>query len=390
VLHCQKCGIVGVPYQDLPVVLPYKVEFKGEEGSPLDKVESFVKATCPKCGGEARRETDTMDTFFDSSWYYFRYTSPQEDKQPFNPQAADYWLPVDLYIGGVEHAILHLIYARFFCKFLRDLGLTTVDEPFPRLVAQGMVTKDGFAMSKSKGNVVYPDDVVKKYGADTLRLFILFASPPEKEFAWNDKGIEGCFRFLNRVWAVVQENLDLFKDMSKNKVEGKKEEKKSRLRIKMHQTIKKVGEDIEKRHHLNTAISSIMEFHNQIKREMDGLRKSENGSALLRESLETLVLLLSPFSSHLCEELWERMGHKSSLVHTPWPSFDPNLAREEKVTIVVQVNGKLRGKFEAEMDSDEDQVKEMALGLSRIQKLLAGQKPKKVIHVKNRLVNIVT
>jgi leucyl-tRNA synthetase len=390
VLYCQKCGIVGVPYQDLPVVLPYNVEFKGEEGSPLDKVESFVRTTCPKCGGEARRETDTMDTFFDSSWYYFRYTSPQEDKQPFNPQAADYWLPVDLYIGGVEHAILHLIYARFFCKFLRDLGLTTVDEPFPRLLAQGMVTKDGFAMSKSKGNVVYPDDVVKKYGADTLRLFILFASPPEKEFAWNDKSIEGCFRFLNRVWAVVQENLDLFKDMSKNKVEGKKEEKKSRLRVKMHQTIKKVGEDIEKRYHLNTAISSIMEFYNQIKREMDGLRKSENGSALLRESLETLVLLLSPFSSHLCEELWERMGHKSSLVHNPWSSFDPNLAREEKVTIVVQVNGKLRGKFEAEMDSDEDQVKEMALGLSRIQKLLAGQKPKKVIHVKNRLVNIVT
>jgi leucyl-tRNA synthetase len=331
-----------------------------------------------------------MDTFFDSSWYYFRYTSPQEDKQPFDPQAADYWLPVDLYIGGVEHAILHLIYARFFCKFLRDLGLTTVDEPFPRLLAQGMVTKDGFAMSKSKGNVVYPDDIVKKFGADSLRLFILFASPPEKEFAWNDKGIEGCFRFLNRVWGVVQENLDLFKDKSKDKVEGKKEEQKSRLRIKMHQTIKKVGEDIERRYHLNTAISSIMEFYNQIKREMDGLRKSENGSALLRESLETLVLLLSPFSSHLCEELWERMGHKSSLVHTPWPSFDPNLAREEKVTIVVQVNGKLRGKFEAEMDSDEDQVKEMALGLSRIQKLLAGQKPKKVIHVKNRLVNIVT
>jgi len=330
-----------------------------------------------------------MDTFFDSSWYYFRYTSPQEDKQPFNPQAADYWLPVDLYIGGVEHAILHLIYARFFCKFLRDLGLTTVDEPFPRLLAQGMVTKDGFAMSKSKGNVIYPDDIVRKYSADTLRLFILFASPPEKEFAWNDKGIEGCFRFLNRVWGAVEENLELFKDESKDKKEEKENEPSSRLRRKMHQTIKKVGEDIEHRYHLNTAISSIMEFYNQIKKEMDELRKSKSGRALLRESLEALVLLLSPFSSHLCEELWEKMGHHSSLVHTPWPSFDPELAREEKVTIVVQVDGKLRDKFEADRDSDEEQIKEMALGLSRIQKLMAGQKPRKVIYVKNKLVNIV-
>jgi leucyl-tRNA synthetase len=201
---------VGVPYKDLPVVLPYDVKFKGGDGSPLEKAGNFVNTTCPKCRGRAKRETDTMDTFFDSSWYYFRYTSPDEKSVPFNPQAADYWLPVDLYIGGVEHAILHLIYARFFCKLLRDLGLTTVDEPFPRYLAQGMVTKNGFAMSKSRGNVVYPDEMVKKYGADTLRLFIIFASPPEKEFAWNDQGIEGCFRFLSRVWTMVIENLDLF------------------------------------------------------------------------------------------------------------------------------------------------------------------------------------
>jgi len=389
VVYCQKCGIVGVPYRDLPVVLPYDVEFKGVEGSPLEKVESFVSTTCPQCGGKARRETDTMDTFFDSSWYYFRYTSPQEEKQPFNPQAADYWLPVDLYIGGVEHAILHLIYARFFCKILRDLGLTTIDEPFPRLLAQGMVTKDGFAMSKSKGNVVYPDDMVKKYGADTLRLFILFASPPEKEFAWNDKGIEGCSRFLNRVWAVVQENLDLFKDKSATQIKGEVEGEASRLRIKMHQTIRKVNEDIEKRYHLNTAISSIMEFYNQIKAKMEGLRKNKRGKAILRESLEALILLLSPFSSHLCEELWQKMGHKTLLIRSPWLSFDPSLAREAKVTIVVQVNGKLRGKFEAEMDSAEKEIKEMALGLSRIQSLVAEKKPKKVIYVKNRLVNIV-
>lgn len=388
VIYCQKCGIVGVPYKDLPVVLPREVELKGEEGSPLEKVESFVKTACPECGGEARRETDTMDTFFDSSWYYFRYTSPQEKKLPFNPQAADYWLPVDLYIGGVEHAILHLIYARFFCKVLRDLGLTSISEPFPRLLAQGMVTKDGFAMSKSKGNVVYPDDMAKKYGADTLRLFILFASPPEKEFAWSDKGIEGCYRFLNRVWATVNENLDLFKERMGIQEEEPGEEA-SGLRKKMHQTIKRVSEDIEKRYHLNTAISSIMEFHNQIKREADKLRQNAEGRAMLKDCLEALIVLLSPFSSHMCEELWERMGHKTLLVRFPWPSFDPDLARSERVTIVVQLNGKLRGKFEAERDLPEEQVKETALGLNRIQQLIGKKKPRKVIYVENKLVNIV-
>ncbi|NQT80323.1 MAG: leucine--tRNA ligase [Candidatus Aminicenantes bacterium] len=389
VIYCKNCGIVGVPYEDLPVLLPSEVEFEGEEGSPLENVESFVKTTCPKCHEVARRETDTMDTFFDSSWYHYRYTSPHEEKLPFNSKAADYWLPVDLYIGGVEHAILHLIYARFFCKFFRDFGLSEVNEPFPRLLAQGMVTKDGAKMSKSKGNVVDPDDIVEKYGADTLRLFILFASPPEKEFAWNDEGIEGCYKFLNRVWLVLQENLDLYKDKSSSKVKKKEEEKPTSLIIKMHQTIKKVSEDIEKRYHLNTAISSLMEYYNQIKKEKDELRKSEKGKEFLKESLENLVILLSPFAPHLCEEFWERMGQESFILRSPWPSFDPGLAKEEKVTVVVQVNGKLRDKFEAERDLDEDLIKEMALGLSRIQNIVGEKKVKKIIYVRNKLINIV-
>lgn len=389
VIYCQRCGTVGVPYEDLPVKLPEQVVFSGEEGSPLEKIESFVNTFCPKCGGKARRETDTMDTFFDSSWYFFRYASPREEKLPFQPQAAHYWLPVDLYIGGVEHAILHLIYARFFTKLLRDLGLTTIDEPFPLYLAQGMVTKDGFAMSKSKGNVVYPDEIEKKYGADALRLFILFASPPEKEFAWTDEGVEGCFRFLNRIWMIFEDNRRLFEEKVRPRSVENKEESYERLIKKMHQTIKKVSWDIEKRYHLNTAVSAIMELYNQIKKEKETLEKSEEGRNLLREALENLVLLLSPFAPHLCEELWQRSGHKTLLVRSPWPSFDPELAREETVTIVVQVNGKLRDKFEAPRDLSEEEMTKQSLGLSRIQAIMGERKAKKVICIPNRLVNIV-
>jgi leucyl-tRNA synthetase len=390
VIYCQRCGIVGVPYDDLPVLIPYEVELTGEEGSPLERVESFVKTKCPRCKGEARRETDTMDTFFDSSWYYFRYTSPQEEKAPFSTPSADYWLPVDLYIGGVEHAILHLIYARFFTKVMRDLGFTHVDEPFPRLLSQGMVIKDGAAMSKSKGNVVYPDDMINKYGADTLRLFILFASPPEKEFDWKEEAIEGCFRFLNRVWVIVRENMDLYSnDSPVSKAKNTTQGELHPLERKMHQTIKKVSEDIERRYHLNTAISSIMEFYNLIKGEKDNLRKDEKGRSLLKDALETLVLLLSPFAPHICEELWEGMGNRTLVTLSPWPSFKPDLAREETLTIIVQVNGKLRAKFEAERDISEEQMKEKALSLDRIQALLGERKYKKIIYVKNKLVNIV-
>jgi len=390
VIYCQQCGPVGVPYEDLPVLIPHEVKLTGEEGSPLERVKSFVKTKCPRCRGEAKRETDTMDTFFDSSWYYFRYTSPQEEKTPFDTQAADYWLPVDLYIGGVEHAILHLIYARFFTKVLRDLGLARIDEPFPRLLSQGMVIKDGAAMSKSKGNVVYPDDMIEKYGADTLRMFILFASPPEKEFDWKEEAIEGCFRFLNRVWGIFLENIGLFsRDVPVDEEKKERQRKFHLLERRKHQTIKKVSEDIEKRYHLNTAISAIMEFYNLIKKEKDNLRKDEKGKRILKDALETLILLLSPFSPHVCEELWEKMGHSTLITLSPWPAFDPDLAREETVTIIVQVSGKLRAKFEAERDLPEEKLKEKALSLDRVQALLGKKKYEKIICVKNKLVNIV-
>jgi leucyl-tRNA synthetase len=391
IIYCLKCGIVGVPYKDLPVMLPPDVQFTGEEGSPLENAESFVQTQCPRCGEKARRETDTMDTFFDSSWYYFRYCSPKEDKLPFDPLPANYWLPVELYIGGVEHAILHLIYARFFCKFFRDIGLTSIDEPFPRLLAQGMVTKDGAKMSKSKGNVVDPDDMVKDYGADTVRLYILFASPPEKEFAWNEKGIEGCYRFLNRIWFFFQENKSLLTGSVPSGESGFSpgEGRIHPLRIKMHQTIRKVTEDIDKRYHLNTAISSIMELFNMIKAEKQGLSQSDEGKALLKQAVESMILLLSPFAPHICEELWEELGYLTHLAMTPWPSYEPELAKEERVTIVVQINGKLRDKFEAVRDADEQVLKETAIGLPRIHELIGGRQVKKVIHIKNKLINIV-
>jgi leucyl-tRNA synthetase len=391
IIYCEKCGIGGVPYEDLPVELPYDVEFTGEEGSPLEKVAEFVNTTCPRCAGKARRETDTMDTFFDSSWYFFRYTSPQYEDAPFDPAAASYWLPVDLYIGGVEHAILHLIYARFFAKVLRDLGCAAIDEPFPHYLAQGMVTKDGAAMSKSRGNVVDPDEMIEEYGADSLRLFILFASPPDKEFAWTEEGLEGCFRFLKRVWLIIEENRDLFVETppaSRAATESPSAESLA-LRKKTHQTIRKVTEDIEKRFHLNTAISSIMELYNLAKKEKETLRQSAEGREALREALERMMALLSPFAPHLAEELWEKTGHRELLVRFPWPAFDPELAREEIVTVVVQVDGKLRDKFEAEAGLGEAEMKERALSLPRIQALLAGRKVKKVICVGNKLINIV-
>jgi leucyl-tRNA synthetase len=388
IIYCDKCGAVGVPYEDLPVELPYDVRFTGEEGSPLERSPEFVKTSCPKCGGQARRETDTMDTFFDSSWYFFRYTSPRKTDAPFDPAVASHWLPVDLYIGGVEHAILHLIYARFFTKVLRDLGTTSISEPFPHYLAQGMVTKDGSAMSKSKGNVVDPDEIIREYGADALRLFILFASPPEKEFAWAEDGIEGCYRFLNRVWTLVEESADLFAAGPLRPSGGEAGEVLALLK-KTHQTIRKVGEDIGKRFHLNTAVSAIMELYNLIRKEKDALRGSEPGREVLRRALESLIILLSPFTPHISEELWERTGHRDLLARFPWPAFDLELAKEETVTIVVQVNGKLRDKFEAVASIQEAEMKERALALDRIRALIAGRPVRKVICIENKLVNIV-
>jgi len=390
IIYCEKCGALGVPDKELPVVLPHDVEFQGVEGSPLEHTGSFVNTNCPQCEGQARRETDTMDTFFDSSWYYFRYCSSQEETQPFLPSAADYWMPVDLYIGGVEHAIMHLIYARFFCKILRDIGLTIIDEPFPYYLPQGMVTKDGSAMSKSKGNVVDPDEMLERFGADTLRLFILFSSPPEKEIAWNEKGIEGSHRFLNRIWAFIQKNLDLFsRDKNQESEAAPESESHLHLKTKMHQTIKKVGDDIEKRYHLNTAISSIMELFNSLKKERDNLRNHQEDRDLLKNAMEILVLLLSPFAPHFCEEIWEKMGHQNLLLHTSWPVFDPELAREETVTIVVQINGKLRDKFDAGRGLPKEDLERKALESERIRNIIGDRKIRKIIFVQDKLVNIV-
>ncbi len=390
IIYCAKCGTVGVRYEDLPVEIPYDVQITGAEGSPLERLESFVRTTCPTCGGPARRETDTMDTFVDSSWYFFRYCSPAEKRLPFAPAAAKFWLPVDLYIGGVEHAILHLIYARFFTKVLRDFGLTDIGEPFPHYLAQGMVTKDGSAMSKSKGNIVDPDDILKEYGADALRVFILFASPPDKEFAWAEEGLEGCYRFLMRVWGLVHENLDVFAMSGRPPLATCGAGGPGALVVrKMHQTIRKVGEDIEHRFHLNTAVSSLMEFLNLIKKERDPLMETSGGREALRQSLQALIALLSPFAPHIAEELWEKTGHTGLLMRSPWPAFDEELAREELVTVVVQVNGKLRDKFEAEPDLAEASMEERALALPKIQAALGGRPPRKVICVKNKLVNIV-
>jgi leucyl-tRNA synthetase len=390
IIYCQTCGTVGVPYEQLPVEIPYGVEITGAEGSPLERLESFVRTTCPKCGRPARRETDTMDTFVDSSWYFFRYCSPREESLPFTRQASSYWLPVDLYIGGVEHAILHLIYSRFFTKVLRDLGLTDVDEPFPHYLAQGMVTKGGSAMSKSRGNIVDPDDIVKEFGADALRVFILFASPPDKEFAWSEEGLEGCFRFLLRVWTLVHENLDLFAAGGRSEAEpGPVGDAAARLTRKMHQTIRKVGEDIQVRFHLNTAVSSLMEFLNAIKKEKDVVRETPDGEAALRRALGTLIVLLSPFAPHMAEELWERAGHKELVMGSAWPAFDPELAREELITVVVQVNGRLRDKFEAEPGLPESEMETRALALPKVQSFLGGRPPHKVICVKDKLINIV-
>jgi leucyl-tRNA synthetase len=390
VVYCDRHGIVGVPDEDLPVELPLDVTLTGEEGSPLARLESFVKTSCPICGGPARRETDTMDTFVDSSWYFFRYCSPRETRLPFRPEDAKRWLPVDLYIGGVEHAILHLIYSRFFTKVLRDFGLTDITEPFPHYLAQGMVTKDGSAMSKSKGNIVDPDEILIKYGADALRLFILFASPPDKEFAWAEEGLEGCFRFLIRVWTLALENLDVFAPQPAGSAAAAGPgESAAQVVKKAHQTIRKVTEDIGVRFHLNTAVSSIMELYNLCRKEREALKETPAGREALRLGLETIIQLLSPFAPHLAEELWERTGHRGLLMLSPWPAFDPALAREEMATVVVQVNGKVRDRFEAVPDLPEAELEAAALALPKIQAALGGKSPRKVIAVKNKLVNIV-
>ncbi|MBI2091945.1 MAG: leucine--tRNA ligase, partial [Deltaproteobacteria bacterium] len=377
IIYCDKCGTVPVPEKELPVELPKDVELTGEGGSPLAKVSSFVNCKCPKCKGKAKRETDTMDTFVESSWYFLRYCSPKFAKGPVDPKAAKYWMPVDQYIGGIEHAVGHLLYCRFYMKVLRDLKVlefSDSNEPVKKLLTQGMVTLGGAAMSKSRGNIVDPDLIIEKYGADTARLFILFASPPEKDLEWSDSGIEGCWRFLNRVWRITVARTP---SPSPSPLEGEGEGG-GVLERQIHKTIKRVTEDIE-RFHFNTAISAIMEFVNFL----------YSAETVSKKAAETLILLIAPFAPHMSEELWLLSGNRGGIAKAEWPAFDPAKAKAEKMTIVIQVNGKLRDKIEIEPDASAEAVKEAALANEKIIHAMSGAKPKKIIFVPWKLVNIV-
>lgn len=387
-LFCKKCGIQPVPEKDLPIALPTDVQFDQAGKSPLHTMESFYKTTCPACGGEARRETDTMDTFVESSWYFARYACPEFIDGPIKKNAADYWLSVDQYIGGVEHAILHLLYARFFTKVMRDLGYITVDEPFQNLLTQGMVIKDGTKMSKSKGNVVDPNDLVEKYGADTVRLFSLFAAPPERDLEWNDQGVEGAFRFLNRIFRYVTENIHIFNDSHKD-IPNDLNNSSRTLHRKTHQTIRKVSDDIDTKFHFNTAISAVMELTNTLFSLTGEETQEETDPAVIQEAVKAILLLLYPMVPHFCAELWEITGHNHSLDNTPWPSFDQEAAKEDELTIVVQVKGKVRGRLLVAPGISDDELKEKALADEKVQNFIGNNPIKKIIVVKNKLVNIV-
>jgi len=391
VLYCERCGMVAEKEENLPVVLPRDVQLSGKGGSPLAEAPGFVNATCPKCGGRARRETDTMDTFVESSWYFLRYCSPQFEGGMFERAAADYWMPVDQYIGGIEHAVLHLLYARFYTKVLRDLDLTKVDEPFTALLSQGMVIKDGAKMSKSKGNVVDPDDLIRTYGADTARLFSLFAAPPEKDLDWNDHGVEGASRFLNRVWRFVVARAEDLR--AAERVARPSTDAGRAFRRTIHETIKRVTDDIEQDFHFNTAISAVMELVNALyafdTASLDAVPSSERGP-LLREAVETVLLLLGPISPHVTEELWAQLGHRQSLFKEHWPEPDRAALRRAEVTMVVQVDGKVRGRLVIDVDAPEPRVRERALADDKVKPWVGGRAVERVVVVPNRLVNIVT
>ena len=370
VIYCSTCGIVPVAEKDLPVILPEDVKFTGTGGSPLQESDAFLHTTCPKCGGKARRETDTMDTFVDSSWYFIAYSlkegngdwgfgiSERNNKitnpQSLVPNPLNYWMPVDQYVGGVEHAVLHLLYSRFFTRVIRDLGITEVSEPFINLLTQGMVIKDGAKMSKSKGNVVDPDYLISRYGSDTSRLFSLFAAPPEKDLDWSDKGVDGAYRFLNRVWSVAQKHRDALKKAAPFETGAAEFSDGARAVLrKAHQTIRKVTADIEKDYHFNTAIAAMMELVN----ELIGFEpNSEKEMQVITFTVENLLLLLSPFTPHIAEELWSQLGHKKNASEMPWPVWDEEIAKDEEIELVIQINGKLRGKLLIPAGLTDDEV----------------------------------
>jgi len=393
IVYCEGCGAVPVPEEALPVLLPEDVVFKltggaGARRSPLTESPEFVNTTCPTCGGPARRETDTMDTFMCSSWYYFRFTSPREENGPWGLDRVDRWLPVDQYIGGVEHAILHLMYSRFFTKVLYDLGLVKVQEPFTNLLTQGMVLKDGAKMSKSKGNVVSPEDILNRYGADTTRLFVLFAAPPERDLEWSDQGVEGCYRFLQRVWRLVNSVAGEIRGAATEPPANLVGVNRSMRRL-THQTIKKVTEDIETRFNFNTAISAAMELVNGMHHFRDRVAPVNRDPAVMREAVERLLLLLAPFAPFLADELWARTGHPESIHREPWPEYDPELLVEDQVEIVVQVNGKVRDRLMVAADITPEAMRDTVMEQSRVRALVAGKEIVKVVPVPGKLVNIV-
>jgi len=386
VLYCEKCGIVPVPEKDLPVMLPDKVEITLQGGSPLSRMPEFVNAKCPKCSGKARRETDTMDTFVDSSWYFYRYTNPKLADKPVDTATISYWFPIDQYIGGVEHAILHLIYSRFWTKVMRDLGLVKNSEPVERLFTQGMVIKSGAKMSKSLGNTVAPDDMIAKYGADATRLYTLFAAPPDRDLDWQDAGVEGVSRFLGRVYRFVMRNAKAPSSPSASKNREVTPRQRA-VQRKLHQTIKRITDDFDGRWHFNTSIAAIMELVN----ELYAAESELASTSLLAEVQRTLILLLAPFAPYLAHELWTTLGEKSNLLRHPWPKYDAALTKEDEVEIAVQINGKVRGHVlvPAAIAADKDTQREFVLNDEKVRALLEGKQVVKVISVPGKLVNIV-
>lgn len=388
-IHCEKCGVQPVPLADLPVALPADITMDPTGKSPLHALESFYKVECPTCKGTARRETDTMDTFVESSWYFTRYCCPDYTDGPLKKEAVDHWLPVDQYIGGVEHAILHLLYSRFFTKALRDLGYLTIDEPFKNLLTQGMVIKDGSKMSKSKGNVVDPNGLINRYGADTVRMFSLFAAPPDKDLEWNDQGVEGASRFLYRIYRFVMANLEMIKDAPTEVSANKLNDSSRDLHRKTHQTIRKVGTDIDTRFHFNTAISAVMELTNLLFSLTGEAAKEEVEPSVVREAVTATLTLLYPMTPHICEELWQQTGHSTPMDNLSWPDFDEEAARDDEITIVLQVNGKVRSRLQVAPNTDGKSLEEQALADPKVLKFTEGKTIRKVIVIPNKLVNIV-
>jgi leucyl-tRNA synthetase len=389
-IHCERDGIVPVPDDQLPVLLPENIEITQTGGSPLARVPEFVNVACPKCGGPAKRETDTMDTFVDSSWYFYRYTDAKNSCAPFDSKTAQYWFPIDQYIGGVEHAILHLIYSRFWTKVMRDLGLITNDEPAQRLFTQGMVIKDGAKMSKSRGNVVSPDDMVARYGADGARMYALFAAPPDRDLDWQEDGVAGVSRFLGRVWRIVTKYAPAARGAARGQSRAQSPDGVAlKLLRKLHQTTAKITQDFEGRWHFNTCVAAIMELVNEIQAADAQLAAGEVPAPVMHELLQTLVLLLAPFAPYLAAESWEELGGEGAVLRQPWPKSDPGLAKEDEIEIPVQINGKLVSLIRVPAGSDAKVIEAAALAEEKVKARTAGKNVAKIIVVPGRAVNLV-